>query len=323
MKDANKNLKIRRIGNKYLRIFLYIWEQFDDQYFSGFAAQIAYYFFMASVPTLLVLSEVLGFFDVSLGFVKAWLQMHMEDKMGELLTNILNASSGGVGNIVLIVLAIWSASTLEFSLARLNSYILTDGIYKFNFWSERIAAIPTALLTIMTAAATIVITIYSNIVVVGFSHKFNYAPLRYLMALRWPLIFGAFFIVVLVNYYVIQCVRVPFASVLPGSVVSSLGILLITWVYSLYINKSLNRNILYGSLSNIVGIMLWFYLIAWVLCIGMMFNKAWDVVMEKNRLTDDKIMKLVAEKIQNDGERAGLLPEKLIKKIEKRLDKDE
>lgn len=323
MKDANKNVKIRRIGNKYLRIFLYIWEQFDDQYFSGFAAQIAYYFFMASVPTLLVLSEVLGFFDVSLGFVKAWLQMHMEDKMGELLTNILNASSGGVGNIVLIVLAIWSASTLEFSLARLNSYILTDGIYKFNFWSERIAAIPTALLTIMTAAATIVITIYSNIVVVGFSHKFNYAPLRYLMALRWPLIFGAFFIVVLVNYYVIQCVRVPFASVLPGSVVSSLGILLITWVYSLYINKSLNRNILYGSLSNIVGIMLWFYLIAWVLCIGMMFNKAWDVVMEKNRLTDDKIMKLVAEKIQNDGERAGLLPEKLIKKIEKRLDKDE
>ena len=323
MKDANKNVKIRKIGNKYLRIFLYIWEQFDDQYFSGFAAQIAYYFFMASVPTLLVLSEVLGFFDVSLGFVKAWLQMHMEDKMGELLTNILNASSGGVGNIVLIVLAIWSASTLEFSLARLNSYILTDGIYKFNFWSERIAAIPTALLTIMTAAATIVITIYSNIVVVGFSHKFNYAPLRYLMALRWPLIFGAFFIVVLVNYYVIQCVRVPFASVLPGSVVSSLGILLITWVYSLYINKSLNRNILYGSLSNIVGIMLWFYLIAWVLCIGMMFNKAWDVVMEKNRLTDDKIMKLVAEKIQNDGERAGLLPEKLIKKIEKRLDKDE
>lgn len=323
MKDANKNVKIRKIGNKYLRIFLYIWEQFDDQYFSGFAAQIAYYFFMASVPTLLVLSEVLGFFDVSLGFVKAWLQMHMEDKMGELLTNILNASSGGVGNIVLIVLAIWSASTLEFSLARLNSYILTDGIYKFNFWSERIAAIPTALLTIMTAAATIVITIYSNIVVVGFSHKFNYAPLRYLMALRWPLIFGAFFIVVLVNYYVIQCVRVPFASVLPGSVVSSLGILLITWVYSLYINKSLNRNILYGSLSNIVGIMLWFYLIAWVLCIGMMFNKAWDVVMEKNRLTDDKIMKLVAEKIQNDGERAGLLPEKLIKKIEKRLDRDE
>lgn len=323
MRNANKNLKIRNIGNKLVRILIHIWKQFDDQYFSGFAAQIAYYFFMASVPTLLVLSEVLGFFDVSLGFVKAWLQMNMDSKMSELLTNILNASSAGVGNVVLIILALWAASTLEFSLARLNSYILTDGVYKFNFWSERIAAIPTALLTIMTAAATIVIVIYSNIVVAGFTHKYKYAPLRHLMALKWPLIFGAFFIVVLVNYYVIQCVKVPFASVLPGSIVSSLGILLITWIYSLYINKSLNRNILYGSLSNIVGIMLWFYLIAWVLCIGMMFNKAWDVVMERNRLTDDKIMKLVAEKIQSDGEHGAPLPDKIINKIEKRLEKDE
>lgn len=323
MKEIDRGGKIRKFANKLLRILIYIWKQFDDQYYSGFAAQIAYYFFMASVPTLLVLSEVLGLFDVSLGFVKAWLQMHMESRMSELLTNILNATSGGVGNLVLIVLALWAASTLEFSLARLNSYILTDGIYKFNFWSERIAAIPTALLTILTAAATIVIVIYSNIVVVGFSHKFQYSPVKYLIAIRWPLIFGAFFIVVLVNYYVIQCVKVPFASVLPGSIVSSLGILLITSIYSFYINKSLNRNILYGSLSNIVGIMLWFYLIAWVLCIGMMFNKAWDVVMEKNRLTDDKIMKLVAGKMQKDGERATLLPDKIINKIEKRLDKDE
>lgn len=323
MKEANKRSKIRNFWHKFLRMIIYIWKQFDDQYFSGFAAQIAYYFFMASVPTLVVLSEVLGFFDVSLGFVKAWLQMHMESKMSELLTNILNASSVGVGNVLLIILALWAASALEFSLARLNSYILTDGVYKFRFWTERIAAIPTALLTILTAAATIVIVIYSNVVFVGFSNKYQYAPMKYLLALRWPLIFGAFFIVVLVNYYVIQCIKVPFASVLPGSVVSSLGILLITSVYSFYINRALNRNILYGSLSNIVGIMLWFYLIAWVLCIGMMFNKAWDIVMERNRLSDDKVLQLVAEKIEKDGEQAVAIPDKIIEKIENRLDRDE
>lgn len=69
--------------------------------------------------------------------------------------------------------------------------------------------------------------------------------------------------------------------------------------------------------------MLWFYLIAWVLCIGMMFNKAWDIVMERNRLSDDKVLQLVAEKIEKDGEQAVAIPDKIIKKIENRLDKDE
>lgn len=319
MEETNKPEKVRLTGRNLVKICIHIWRQFDDQYYSGFAAQIAYYFFMASVPTLVVLSEVLGLFDVSLGFVKAWLRIHMSSRMGELLTNILNASSVGVGNVVMVILALWAASSLEFSLARLNSYTLTNGVYRFKFWTERIAAIPTALLTILTAAATIVIVLYSNIVLVGFTTKYENTPIRYLLALRWPVIFGAFFIVVLVNYYVIQRIKVPFISVLPGAFVASLGILLVTRIYSFYISRFLNTNILYGSLSNIVGIMLWFYLISWVLCIGMMFNKAWDEVLERDRLSHEKIFEYVAKKMQRDKEYEIPISDKIVNEIEKRI----
>ena len=65
--------------------------------------------------------------------------------------------------------------------------------------------------------------------------------------------------------------------------------MIVTVAYSVYSDKIAHYNILYGTFANIVALMLWFYLISWVLCIGMMFNKAWDDVMKRNRLTLTKM----------------------------------
>ena len=73
-------------------------------------------------------------------------------------------------------------------------------------------------------------------------------------------------------------------AVLPGSIVATIGIMIVTWFYSLYISRATNYNLLYGAFSNIVALMLWFYLISWVLCIGMMFNKSWDIHMQRTQL---------------------------------------
>ena len=54
--DGVKKNKVRLNKDNFIKIGFHIFRQFDDQYYAGFAAQIAYYFFMASVPTLIVLS---------------------------------------------------------------------------------------------------------------------------------------------------------------------------------------------------------------------------------------------------------------------------
>lgn len=284
----------------FVRIGFHIWRQFDDPYYAGFAAQVAYFFFMASVPTIVVLSQMLGIFNVSLGYVKSWLELHLDSRMSDMVSNVLNASSGGVSNLLLIVLAVWAASSLEFSLARLTSYTLTNGAYKFTFWKERLKAIPTALMTIMMLTFVIVVTMYSNVFLVEFINAHAGAAWRVLLSLRWPIIAAAFFATVLSNYYMIPRVRVPLVSILPGAIVASAGILLVTWIYSIYITHVSNTNILYGSLANIVGIMLWFYLIAWVFCIGMMFNKAWDDVLQRDRLTKEKMKKYVGSRFEDN-----------------------
>lgn len=50
---------------------------------------------------------------------------------------------------------------------------------------------------------------------------------------------------------------------------------MVTYVYTIYISLSTNYDILYGSFSHIVVLMLWFWFLAWVMCLGTMFNRVW------------------------------------------------
>ncbi len=299
-KNAPDKKRVRLTKKKFAEIGFHIWRQFDDTYYTGFAAQIAYFFFMSSIPTLVVLTQLLGIFDLSLDIIQKWIEENTDTQVNGFVMGLFKASSASVLNVVLIVLALWAASSLEFSLARLTSHTLTEGNYRFHFWQERIKAIPTAILSIVAVAFTLIIFVYGD-------HFFStqiksYTFARYLLILKVPIAAALFFLMVLVNYYILPRIRVPLVSVLPGAIIASLGVMLMTVFYAIYIGYIADYNILYGSFANIVVLMFWFYLISWILCIGMMFNKAWDDVMEKGRLTPEKMFEYFEKQYKDSGE---------------------
>ena len=270
MSCHNRSGREKLNKDKFIRMGFHIWRQFDDPYYTGFAAQIAYFFFMSSMPTMVVLSQFLGLFDVSLDVIRDWLDSHVATEVSSFVMGLFTASSVKLTNIVLTVLALWAASGLEFSLARLTTYSLTEGTYRFSFWSERLKAIPTAIMTIMAIAFTLSIYVYGEELFLKIVSNNHVA--RLLVAMRLPIAAGLFFLMLMMNYYILPRVKVPLKCIIPGTVLAMLGIMLITFFYAIYISYIANYNILYGAFANIVALMLWFYLISWVLCIGMMFN---------------------------------------------------
>ena len=69
--------------------------------------------------------------------------------------------------------------------------------------------------------------------------------------------------------------RRRFREIMPGSIFCAIGMLLVTMVYSSYTAHAVNQNALYGSMASIAALMFWFYLIAWVMCLGILVNKVW------------------------------------------------
>jgi membrane protein len=86
--------------------------------------------------------------------------------------------------------------------------------------------------------------------------------------------------------------RVVLNRIFPGSILAAAGMLIVTWMYSFYIRyvsrPGSNFNILYGGLSTIVLLLLWFYALSFVLIIGIQFNAAWAENKEKENAKDDR-----------------------------------
>lgn len=299
--------KLKLTRERMVKMLFHVWRQFDDQYYAGVAAQVAYFFLMASVPTLVVLSQLMGIFDVSLDFIRAWVTRHMDDSVVSIMNGLFDASNVGATNVLMIALALWAASSLEFSLARLTSYTISDGRYRFNFFRERFLAIPTAFFAIVAIAFSLVIFVYGE----TFLYKVagNKRFVGYLLDLKGLMLFGLFFVMILVNYYILPRIKVPIRAVIPGAVMATFGITIATVIYSMYIGRASNYDLLYGSFASIIAMMLWFYIISWIICIGMMFNKAWDDVMERDRLTPAKIREYL---LQQSNENSHILLNKYI-----------
>jgi membrane protein len=298
--DNPEQKKLHLTWKRALKIGFHLWRQFDDQYYAGFAAQIAYFFFMASVPMLIVLTQVLAIFDVSMDFIKDWLEMHLSTEMGSFLQSLFSASSTALSSFFMIILALWASSSLAFSLSRLTTYTLSYGRYRFSFFTERLKSIPIAAFSILAVAITVVGYVYGDLIARRILQNTYIEGL--ISGLRTPVLAVMFFIVILANYYLLPRIRVPVSAVLPGALFATLGILIVTWLYSLYISRATNYNVLYGAFSNIVAMMLWFYLISWVLCIGMMFNKSWDIHMRRGRLTPAKIKEYLIKQYGANGD---------------------
>ena len=258
--------------NRFVKMVLLGAQQLNDSYFQGMAAQISFYLLLSLVPMVILISQAIGFVlgsnaNDNLG----WLVEDADGAVAGLLKNLFTYKSGSVKNIIFLVVALWSASRAQFSMMRINNYINTEGKSTgTGYIHERIRAIFNSFLTIIAIVLALVFMSYGGDAadrLFGNSQLWSY--------LRWPLALVLFFVVVSIYYFTLPEKRVRIAEIIPGSIFAALGILLVTFVYSMYTSTVANYDVLYGSLATIVALMFWFFFLSWVFCLGMMFNKVW------------------------------------------------
>ena len=261
------------------RMVILGFRKLSDPYYQGAAAEIAFYFLLSIVPTLILLSQLLGLFSISLDGIKDWLNTDMIQVEGaDMILSLLDYSPSGVNSVFLAVTAVWAASRAQFAMLRITNYTLTDGISTGKgYVRDRIRSLKTVVITVFTIGFSLVILVYGELIlklVFGIVAGSEIAEKTWVM-IRWPIAAGLYFLMISYNYYVLPTHRVPYRAVVPGSVFASIGLMAVTWAYSIYTSVSSGYDILYGSFSNFVALMFWFYLLSWVLFLGVILNKVW------------------------------------------------
>lgn len=260
-------------------------QRFQDPYYQGFAAQMAFFYLLSIVPLIIVFSQLLDVFSISTELIEELLKQYAGGVIGESVSGWLEGSGSVTTNIVLIATVLWSSSRAQFAMTRITNYTLTAGRSTGKgYFQERFRSIVTILITIFSLAFALIVIVFGEkilyVVLSGLEVMLNvkYEVDNVWMGLRWVFAFALYFLMVTLNYYIIPTERGRIREVLPGSIFASAGMLIVTLIYSKYTNYALsagNYNILYGSLASIVALLFWFYFIAWVQCLGVLFNKVW------------------------------------------------
>ena len=85
--------------------------------------------------------------------------------------------------------------------------------------------------------------------------------------------------------------KIPSKNVNGGAIFTTIGWILSTSLYSYYISHYANYSIFYGSLANIVILMLWVYLLSYIFVIGIAMNYHEEQektgIMEINRVIEE------------------------------------
>jgi membrane protein len=269
-------------------------KQFRNPYYQGFAAQVAFYFLMSIVPIIIVLSQLLGLFSISLDALAGLIEQYVSGDVAEVILGLLSYQSTGAMNVVFIIISLWAASRAEFCLMRIANYTLTGGKSTGNgYFRERIRAVKTMIFTLFTLAFVLIILVYGELIIgvvakalaatIGVKYEVNV----FWLILRYPVTMLLYFLMVSYNYYVLPSEKLNFKSILPGSIFASVGMLVVTLGYKVYTGYIANYDIIYGSMAAIVAVMMWFYFLAWALGLGILCNKVWadTRVVKKNKRT--------------------------------------
>jgi len=255
--------------------------QLQDPYYQGFAAQISFYLLMSIVPIFLLIIQLLGIFDISTQTALSLIEEYTGRRVSGMVMSLLSFNSLGLGNIIFIIIAFWAGSRASFSIARITNYIYSEGDNTGkNYFVERARAIFTILLTLITLVVAIIILCYGKVILIGVLSILNIDAAKYIdsvwMLLRWPLGFILYFMVIGFNYYIMPTQKRSFKRVFPGTVFASFGMVIVSWAYSFYASTLVHYDILYGALSSVIAIMIWFLLLSWVIILGVLCNKLFE-----------------------------------------------
>lgn len=263
--------------NRFYRMLTLGIRQFRDPYYQGFAAQISFYFMLSIVPILILLSQVfIGIFNLtlhdSLSWLVTYLRRYVSETLGRQLDSMMDYKGGRFGNVIYFFIALWAASGAQFSMLRITNFMFTEGKSTGKgYFRERFRAIANMLVFLVIIILAVIAMVFGKQILTSVG---SHTGALMWNILRWPLALVIYFGLISYNYYVMPTDRIPYRSVIPGSIFASVGMVVVTMVYSYYASKT-DYTIIYGVLGNIVAMMVWFYFLAWVLILGVLLNKVW------------------------------------------------
>ncbi len=267
---------MKRIKDFLFKIIGYI---LDDRV-SVYAAQVSFFVIISAIPIIMLLIPLLQFLiPVSRETVTSTIlavlpnTAEVQDFVVSLLNDVYTNSAGTIISVSVIT-TLWAASKGIYSLQQgLNSIACIKETR--NIVVQRLLSIVYTLGFIFVLIFTFGVLLFGNriqlILETWLPHLAQFSGL--IIVFRTGLSIGLFMLFFVLIYTILPNKRLPFWQQIPGAAFTTVGWLIFSYVYSLYIDHVANFSYVYGSLTAIILLMLWLYICMNIVLLGAELNK--------------------------------------------------
>lgn len=244
---------------------------FNEDHVGAYAAQSAYFFMLCMIPIILLLLTMVQYTPVTKADVMTAVIQVFPSSVENLITSIVNQvynQSTGVIPVTIVV-ALWSAGKGVLAMASVLNCIYRCRETR-NYIVLRIRATFYTVLFIVVIILLLVLSVFGNTL-----NLFIAEHIPFLRRVADQLIAARVFITptVLVIFSLMLYRYLPnrrgrFRDQLPGAMFAAVGWMVISWVFSIYLDVFKGFSNMYGSLTTIVLIMLWMYFCMYCILLG-------------------------------------------------------
>ena len=303
----NMKRKIKRVWKKFYKN----WTRQEMKILPG---QIAFFLVLSMVPLVALIVAIAARFSLSI-----------TDMLNEFLENIPTAAANLIRDILRgdglnFNMAVFYISAFLLASNGAHSMILaSNAMYKFqnkDYLSRRIKAIIMTIILVALILFVMLVPAFGDLIFKGVYSLFGTNDVtesiyRIYKILKYPVSLVFIFISVKLLYTMAPDTRIKSKTTTKGSIVTTIGWILATEIYSYYVVHFTRYSLFYGSLANLIILFLWVYILAIIFALGMAFNET-----EYEELKREHTMEFIftEEDIKAEEERREKEQEKIKKK---------
>lgn len=236
---------------------------------------LAFFIILSIFPILTLIGIIASYFSLSIDSVINALSNIFPNDVEQLLLPYIEAGTFPRNVIISTVVAFVLASngTHALILASNSLYGIENSIYL----KRRIKALFLIIMLIVLFLFMISFLTYGNQIFTIILETVTFKPINevlyYIFAyIKWPIAMLIIFVVMKIIYVLSPDGKIYSSTTTKGAIFSTIGFTVATAIFSFYVNNFGTYDIYYGSIATIVVLMMWIYILAFILVIGIAIN---------------------------------------------------
>lgn len=279
-----------KITSRYVKKLIRICKKPEMKILPG---NIAFFLVLSIFPIITLCGFLASFFNISVDSVVNLMSDALPSEVTKLLIPYITGSGMdfhiGFSIITGYIVASNGAHSIIVSCNTLY------GLEHSNYISRRIKSLFITILLVTLFVFTLFVLAFGNsilkfILSINVFDGFSISIYYLFLLLKWPIAIVFIFIMIKLIFTIAPDSYIRSRYTTRGAFFTSVAWLVSTFLYSYYVLYFSNYDIFYGSLSNIIVMMMWIYILSYSLVIGIAINiqSYKDVKHNKDELVNNK-----------------------------------